>query len=175
MYVYYLAVIMSDAAKVCSKCGAEVSSQHRFCSNCGDALVWKSEFDAEKEIQDQPKLCASGSSSSFNEKGISKSDETLGGVNKRSDDDDHSMPGQSPVADSQLNSEIQTKPESREFNNFISFCQTQMTVISKCQWYSRKQNKVPIAELLPNDFTATLHGSLTIKSLTNSPVEQLLK
>ena len=41
--------------------------------------------------------------------------------------------------------------------------------------YSRRQNKVPIEERLPNDFTATLHGSLIVKSLTNSPVERLLK
>ena len=43
------------------------------------------------------------------------------------------------------------------------------------QNYSRRQNKVPIAERLPSDFTATLRGSLTVKSLTNSLVERPLK
>ena len=35
--------------------------------------------------------------------------------------------------------------------------------------YGRRQNKVPIGEQLPNDFTTTLHG---VKWLTNSPVER---
>ena len=41
--------------------------------------------------------------------------------------------------------------------------------------YSRRQNRVPTVERLPNDFTATLHRSLMVKSLTNSPIERLLK
>ena len=119
IYVDYLAVTMSDAAKFCLKCVAEVPSRHSFCFKCGNALFLKSEFDAEKEI-DQPQVCASGSSSS-SEKGNSKSDEALGGVIKISDDDDHSVSSQSGGTDSQLKSDIQKESETREFNEFHIF------------------------------------------------------
>ena len=43
-------------------------------------------------------------------------------------------------------------------------------------WYSTSwgQNKVPIVERLHSDFME-INGSLTVKSLTNSPIEELSK
>ena len=61
------------------------------------------------------------------------------------------------------------------YSHSVASTKHTMCLSSTTHTNSRRQNKVHIEERLQNDFTATLHGSLTLKSLTNSPMQCLLK